>query len=162
MDIEQIKPSLEIDENPRLHEKGWRLQPYVWSVIFLFIFAGLFGLFGTGILSNKELNEQDSGVKYENAMREGAISALEVQDYSGTVKTVIAIPVDYLSNFRMESVVPEPSETVFTGNTVNYFFEGSAKNKQIIFYLEPTRTGKVKADILVNSWSFHIENFIYP
>jgi hypothetical protein len=162
MDIEQISPSLEIDEHPRLHEQGWKIQPYAWALIFLFIIGGLLGLFGHGFLSREEISQPGFRIKYETALREGSVTAFEVHDLSGTEKTIIAIPVHYLSYFKIESIFPEPAETKYNGELVNYVFEGIATDKQIIFYMEPRKTGKVNSDIMVNNSSFHISNLIYP
>ena len=162
MDIEQISPSLEIDESPGLHKIGWIIQPYAWGFILIFIIAGLLGLFGKGFLSNKVITNDFYKIKYEKSLREGSLTAFEVHDISGSEKTVIGIPVRYLSYFITQSIVPEPSEISYTGKSVQYIFQGIATDKQVIFYLEPRRTGKANTDITINNRSFHISNFIFP
>lgn len=162
MNIENITTSLEIDESPELHERAWKAQPYAWAAIYLFVFAGLFGLFGTGLLSRREVSHGDAKIKYESVYRQGATARIDFFDASGKNLTVITLPVNFLSHFSLGSIIPEPIEASISDSGINYVFRGSAAVKKISFYFTAGETGKLNTEIRVNTNTLKISNIIFP
>lgn len=162
MEPERLKPDIEIDESPDLHRTAWRLQPFAWVLIYSFVLLGLLGVFGNGWLSRRDLVQEGATVAYEAALRQGAVSALEFHDLSGSTQTLVSIPLAYLSRFSISSIVPEPSQATTVGDRVNYIFPGSSNDKQITFYLQPEKTGRLCSVFMVNGDVFSITHQIFP
>lgn len=162
MKIENITTTLEIDESPELHERAWKAQPYAWLVIYLFVLAGILGLFGTGPLSRREVSKGEASIRYERVYRQGATARMDFFDASGTNPTVITFPMSFLSRFSVESIVPQPIETTISKSGMNYVFKGDAALKKITFYFMPGETGRLSTDILVNAHALKISNTILP
>jgi hypothetical protein len=160
--VEKVFTALEIDESIDLHIKAWRIQPIAWFFIMLFIATGALGLYGTGWLSKAEFSSNHVTVRYEKYFRYGAQMKLEVSDMNSFGQTVLMFNGDYLSNFSVESVVPEPDRINISGGAIHYFFKGSSGSRKIAFFLVPQEVGRISGALKVNDRVFHLSHLIYP
>jgi hypothetical protein len=160
--VEHVFTGMEIDESLDLHIRAWKLQPFAWAVIGLFVAAGLAGLFGTGLLSNVSKQQGQVRIDYERYFRFGTVMKMEFTDGSGGPRTEVIFPTDYLSRFDVQSVVPEPLETEILDGQVKYIFATGSARRKVFFYLEPNTPGTAKGSIAVNSQHIHLSQFIFP
>ena len=61
--VEVVKTELQIEEDIRLQEKGWRFQRWGWAFIFSMVILAALGLFGDGIISKR--TEKIGGAEVE-------------------------------------------------------------------------------------------------
>jgi hypothetical protein len=160
--VEKVTTSLEIDENIALHEKGWKVQRVGWGFIFFFVLLAAFGLFGNGIFSRRMKSMNNVEVEFQRFFRQEARMELKIR-FKGreTHSPVVSFPNEYLKQFRIESILPEPKENMVLGERISYWFAGNGP-MQISFYLVPQSTGNVKGELLLNNERFLIDHLIYP
>jgi len=149
-----------IEDEISLHRKGWIIQRIGWCLMFAFLIAALLGLFGEGPLSNKKLQAGNISVEYERFCRYEHGMKIKLQSKQENISTV-SFPQDYLENFRVGEIVPEPDKQLASAGYIHYQFEGS-ENNSITFYLSPLKRKTVKGILRANSNSFAIKHTIYP
>ncbi|HLO82145.1 MAG TPA: hypothetical protein VK166_14355 [Chitinophagaceae bacterium] len=160
--IEPVFTGMEIDESLDLHIKAWKLQPVAWTVIGIFVLAGLLGLFGSGVLSRSVVKQGTVTIEYERFYRYGTTVKLTIRDDSVGTQTEVGFPSAYISHFNITSVMPEPSRTEISGDKVSYIFKLGPRFRTMVFYLEPQDVGNASGLLSVNDAKIHLSHFIYP
>lgn len=162
MDLEETKSNLPLDESLGLQNRARLIQQAGIIAIFIIVILAALGLFGQGVLSNKKLEVNGNMIAYEKFGRFGGESKL-VFNLSASENSIaqIAIPVAYLEHFKIETIVPAPSETSNINNEIIYNFKG-ATNNQITFFLIPEKRGSIEATLRGNQTNFNISHYIYP
>lgn len=159
--IEDINLKLEIDESIEMQKKGWVVQKIGWILMLVFLILAALGLFGNGVLSKKDIHSGDQVFEYPQYSRFESRMELKFDLTSSTGTNIISLPTHYLEKFRIESILPEPSQNKTQNERVDYFFEGSGPMK-IVFYLVPQNIGNLNADVRVNEQQYNFNHFIYP
>ena len=159
--VEVIKTELEIDEDLQLHEKGWKFQRFGWLVIFALVAMAAIGAFGDGILSKKKLAANSTKIEYDRFHRQEAQMDLKVELQNADTAFTISFPNQYLKNFMVRSIMPEPREAKIANDEVNYYFSGQGQ-ANVVFYLTPQKPGSINGLIRVNQNQFSLSHFIYP
>ena len=159
--VELVKTELEIDEDIKLHEKGWRFQRVGWWLILALVILAALGAFGDGILSKETLSFNNTKLDYQRFHRQEARMDLKVELNNPDTVFTISFPNQYLKNFKVESILPEPTETKIANDQVNYYFNGQGQ-ANVAFYLVPQKPGNINGSIRVNENQFALSHFIYP
>lgn len=158
-EVEEIKPELEIDEQLELHKKGWVVQRIGWVIIFLVPVLGALGMFGEGVLSNSQ--EEKGGVevgferfyRYEKEMQITFTAAQHMPQ--------ISLSQDYLKNFRVVRIIPEPEHRLALADNIVYQFGGN-NNRLVTIYAIPQTYGALSGAMAVNNQEFSLHHFIFP
>lgn len=158
--VEVIKHPLDLDEQLPLHEKGWVIQRVGWVVMLAVVVAGMLGLFGEGLLSSHKISANGTQVEYDRYFRYETEMRIRLQ--SGIHVSTLALPQDYLRNFRIVRFVPEPTDNHTNESEVVYDFH-PASNRIVTIYLVPKEYGKISGTLKVNgTQQFPLSHFIYP
>ena len=159
--VEVTKPTIEIDEQIKLHEKGWVIQRVGWVLILLVMVAGLLGLFGEGVLSKQTAAAGNIKAEYERFMRYEAEMKVLLEAPNEHIAT-ISLPQEYLKSFRNVRFEPEPLSNNSTANEIIYHFQ-PASNHIVTLYLTPKGRGSLDGTMKVNgSNAIPLHHFIYP
>lgn len=158
--VEVIKHSIPIDEELALHKKGWVIQRVGWVMIFLFMLLALLGLFGEGPLSSRTVAPGDIKISYDRFGRFEHETAIKLES-SGEDISSISLSEQYIRNFKVTKIVPEPGNPVVSAGYINYTFPGHG-NRHITLYLDPTDYGNSKGSIKVNNYTISLAQTIYP
>lgn len=161
-DIEIVKTDLQLEEELEAHKKGWVAQRFGLTFIYLLIIAAAVGLFGDGLASKKTQTAQQITVESERFYRFQAPMELKITaTNTSSNDLIVAFPNDYLKNFEVKSIVPEPSENRFTNDQVQYVFDATGA-ADIAFFLIPHSRGTISGSLNVNDQSFQLSHFIFP
>ena len=161
-DLENIRTDLEIEEDIPLHEKGWRFQRGGWVFIFGLMAAAALGVFGDGIASRRTLTDNQTKVVFERFYRQEAQMELKIHIDNRDGDTAhVSFTNSYLQNFKIESILPEPSSSSEFGSRVHYFFQGSGP-MDITFYAIPRTFGFAEGRLGIGNKEYPITHFIYP
>ena len=159
--LEVVKPAIEIDEDLKLHERGWVVQRVGWLFILAVMLAGILGLFGEGFLSRKTATAGNIQTEYEQYFRYEAEMAIKIKSQNEHIST-ISLPQDYLKDFRIIRFIPEPLHNSTIGTDVVYNFQ-PASNQTVTVYLIPKTNGSLDGVMKVNgSNSIPLHHYIYP
>lgn len=161
MNIEASSHELHLDERMDLHRKGWIAQRIGWVFIFALVVAAAMGVFGDGLASKTSKSGVNTSISYDRYYRKEARMELRISISNPAVNPVISFPGDYITRFKLESVVPEPVQNTSSGGMVHYTFNGSGP-MNIIFRLVPEKMGTIKGEAVVNGESFQLSHLIYP
>ncbi|SFC35915.1 hypothetical protein SAMN05421747_10983 [Parapedobacter composti] len=159
--IERVDHSLELEEKLDHQIKGWKVQRICGVLLLILIVFTALGLFGSGILSEREVKKNNMVVQYERFLRyenETTIGWL----VRGQDRINFLIPQQYLNKFKVEKIVPDNYETILADGYIGYTFKVSTGETAIRFYLTPKKAGTMVDVWKVNGQSFEIAHFIYP
>jgi hypothetical protein len=159
--IENIKPELEIDEHLDSHRRGFRIQKIGLLVILAMVVLAALGLFGDGVLSKKTVTSKSAEIQYQRFYRFEARMEVKIELLAFENSNVVSFPKEYLKEFEIESINPDPESTNFKGNTSEFVFNGPG-NGIITFFLVPRKVGSVEGEVSVNGDRFELSHFIYP
>lgn len=158
--VETIKPQLQIDEQLPLHEKGWKVQRVGWVLILFVPVLAALGLFGEGLLSSRQLTSRSITARFDRFYRYEKEMKIEVRSTTEHI-AYIAMPQQYIKNFRIVRIIPEPQVHKAVQDKVVFQFEGT-DNKQVSIYAVPESYGSIKGTLDVNNNAFPLHHFIYP
>jgi len=158
--IETVKTDLLIDEEIHLQKKGWIVQRVGWVLLFLFILLAVLGLFGEGPLSKRTITTGTIKTEYERFGRHEHETPIKFESKNENI-TVVAVPQQYLKEFKLSKVVPEPESQVASEGYINYAFKGE-NNYNVTFYFDPLEFGNAGGTIRVNAYNIPFNQTIYP
>lgn len=157
-----VNPDIEIEEHLSLQKKGWIAQRMGLCIMLAFVLLALLGLFGDGVLSKETTTVENVTLEYERFYRHEASMELKVAVAESKAEEVdIAFPTDYLKNFEIRSILPEPKSNRIEQSKVHYLFDARGK-VNIVYYLTPRQSGAITGAIEVNDAIFSVNHFIYP
>ncbi len=162
--------SLQIYEDMGFQEKEWKAERVGrWSIL-LFILAGLAGLFGWGPMS--KASNRDTGqmawVEYERFTRLKAPVILKVHIEDAPIidgESSFWLDAEYLRNFRIHYIYPEPDSTEVGSRRVTYNFKVGPEGQldEVLFHLEPETFGWIQGYIgIEDSEGNSFNQLIYP
>jgi hypothetical protein len=160
LQVEEIRPDLDIDEHIQMQERGWNFQRIGLYCLLIFVLTAAAGLYGNGLASKKTLREGGTSIEFEQFFRQEAKMQLKITTDSGE-KVAVSFPAEYLSHFEIEAIVPDPGGSEFEGGNVKYGFTGD-DSKTITFYLVPQDVGSTKGFVKVDEHVFTINHLIFP
>jgi hypothetical protein len=158
--IEHVKTDLEIDEELRLHEKGWVIQRVGQVIVVLVILGGALGLFGEGLFSKKTPHMGNVNVEYERFFRYQ--TEMKINVTSTEHISTISFPQAYLEKFKLIRFMPEPESNSTAGNETIYSFL-PRENHIVSIYLETQNYGNISGLMKINGKDpIQLQHFIYP
>ena len=161
-ELEPITTNLEIDEHIKSHKVGYSVQRVGLIFIIALALAAALGLFGDGVLSKVIHSGSNARLEYDRFYRFEGRMELKVELMNTDAnESVISFPNEYLKNFKIESITPEPNSNRIEENRVHYAFPGYG-DMQITFYLVPQEIGSVSGSIQANKETFPVHHFIFP
>lgn len=161
--IEEVaNPDLQIEEHLSLQKTGWIVQRVGLCIMLVFVLLALLGLFGDGILSKRTIMIKNVTLQYERFYRHEGSMELKIDvAENNTTEVDVAFPVEYMKNFEIRSILPEPKANRTEQGKVHYIFDARG-NANIIYYLTPRQPGTITGAVEVNDAIFSINQFIYP
>lgn len=159
---EVVNVDLEIEEHIYLQKTGWIVQRIGLCIMLVFVLLALSGLFGDGILSKRTDRIKNVTLEYERFYRHEGGMELKIEvDGNNNAGVDVAFPVNYLKDFEIRSILPEPRENRIENGKVHYRFDAHGP-MNITYYFTPREIGTVAGVIEVNDAIFSVNHFIYP
>lgn len=153
---------LEIDEKLKSHLLGWKVQTAGLVFIFAIVLSAGMGLYGNGVASKKTVSAGLNTIEYERFGRFENMMPLQVKIVSNeNGNSEIAISDRYLRKFRIETIMPEPSEVKIQKEQIHYVFE-SRGSFTVTMYMIPREFGQVGGSLYIDNDSIVINQFIFP
>lgn len=161
---------LEIDQDLDYQQRAWIIQRIGWLVIALVTFAGLLGVFGTGLLSNAKAGKQTDPfwLEYERFERFQSPAKLRLH-FSPNAEQAGKIRVwfkrDYLENVQLQQVTPEPESVEAQSNRFIYTFANPKPDQPttVTFYLQPDQIGALSGSVGLETGSpIPFNQLVYP
>lgn len=165
--MSENKTSFEYLADPSFRRKEFLFERSGWAFMGAILLAAALGLFGNGPLSQSELETEKFRMKYDRFLHFGDLTSLEIRikPHSSDAGVVaIAFPNDYLHNFRIEKIIPDPESSAHGEQTLFWFATTNTGDPITVqFRLEPQEIGSMDGTIYVNGEkgnAFH--QFVYP
>ncbi|WP_414588716.1 hypothetical protein [Scytonema sp. PCC 10023] len=168
-DIERVG-DLEIDQDLDIQRRNWAVERVGWGILAFVALAALVGLFGSGMLSNATVGSKKAPLwlEYERFGRFQAPLRLRVhlgQSAGGNGKVRVLLKRDYLENFQIQQVTPQPQSVEAGAKQLTYVFQVTEPNQPtaVTFYLQAEQVGLLSAQVgLPGKQPLHFSQFIYP
>jgi hypothetical protein len=159
---------LEINEDYDFQKKTWRVQRIGWVFMAIMLLAAILGAFGSGFLSHAEVfKNNDLKVEYERFARYETTSELVFHIAPQTSDSVVKawISREYIDDFQIEQITPEPESSEADNRTITYTFSLSSPQEplRIQCFLKTGKVGFVKAHAGIEGGSqVEFSQFVYP
>ena len=138
----------------------YRKRNFLLVAGMLLIGVVAFGVSATSFNTAKK-NTSKETIESQHLLRKDRETNLKIRltDFSGV--TQIAFPENYLHQFRINLVYPQPQYKQYING--NVIFTYNAEDDPVVnFYIEPQKTGRLKGTLLVGDRSYTISHLVYP
>jgi hypothetical protein len=162
------KSDVRLDGDLAFHSWSWRVERIAWLGMLLILAAALFGLFGGGLLSHRQLRTADGSMVLEYD-RFGQVSAdtilnlsLQFQGLPGPRN--VWINRSYLDHFDIRQVTPNPGAMELSRDGWLYTFASSQAGESfpIRVILTPRHTGRFSGCVNSVGRALCFQQFVYP
>ena len=160
---------IQLNEDVAFLRREWRAQRIGWIGMAVVLVLALLGLFGRGPISDAQIGDRNSfGVDYQRIVRHGAQTELEFHvapalQSDSTFR--IYLSQEYLKQFAVGHIVPEPSASGTAGALVFYEFArpNSRQAGRIVMSLTPVGLWRRGATVGVPGASaLRFSQFVLP
>jgi hypothetical protein len=160
-----------IGEDPEFRRRFWRVQNAGLVLMGLFLFAGALGVLGGAgpLASTTSVNENSSmSISHPRFLRNRAPVDLEIHLPQGSLtqpQAEIEVNLDYIRQFDILHISPEPTETRAGAQSMVFVFEVIEPEQAMLvtFHMQPERFGFVTGNIgLAGEPAIEVRQLIYP
>jgi hypothetical protein len=159
--VERVEHAFEMDESLNLHKTGWTVQRIGWTSFLLIFILSLLALLGNGILSHRKSETAGNMVEYERYGRFENSTNLHFVANSENGQAVLHIPQEYLQNFELEHITPQPDKQMAADGHYVYTFLAEAP-VHILMRGVPKKRGNVEAVVRINNTRLTLSQYIFP
>ena len=146
--------------------REWIVQRIGWVLLALLLLAGALGLFGSGPLAERSLDNGAARLEYERFVRSDADTrwTLTLHQPAAGGTADIAIDADFAANFEIVSIQPAPSATALSAGRWVYSFETRDSGEvPVVFIVQSRKIGRHDGTIAVaDAAPFVISQLTYP
>ena len=160
---------IQLNEDMRFLRREWRAQRVGWIAMLVFLVLGLAGVLGRGPVSKAERGDRASfGVSYERIIRHAAETEVSFHFGAGLQKDSVLklyISGDYLHDFTISDIVPEPAASGSSGSFVYYTFTrpNARQPGRVVFHMRPNGFwGKTATSALQGATAIRFNQFVLP
>ena len=142
-----------------------RTKNFSQALIAFFTLTAL--IFVTLIVTGNDLftpvetvNEKDV-VESTHILRNERETFIKIRLHEFDGVTQIAFPENYLSQFKINLIYPQPQYKQYINGNIIYTYNAEDA-EMVTFYLAPRKTGRVKGSLLVGDESHTLTHLVYP
>jgi len=161
---------LQIDADLDSQRGEWRFERIGWAAMLLVVAATLLGAFGRGPLSRAEAGAAGGPLhlRYERLVRHNSPAPLNLELAPGAApdgQARVWIDHDYLEQFDVDHIVPEPESSAAGPDRTTYVFRVADPTRpaRITFGLVPQGFGRLRARVgLAGQPPVELSQFVFP
>jgi hypothetical protein len=156
----------EVQSEQQFHEREWAVQRFGWTLLALFLIAGISGVFGDGPLAHLSIASENGQIEFDRFARRHAPTEWAVsyrQNRNTSEMLELAIDAEYLRKFEVRAITPEPETTRITEGAVLFRFEAEGASGRVVLHVEPQQPGFVEGTFRLNDApALTVRQIIYP
>ncbi|RXF72234.1 hypothetical protein [Arcticibacter tournemirensis] len=149
-----------LEKDVPFEKSEWPVLRIGWILMGLFLVAGIFGIFGSGLYSEKVEGDRTFSVRYERYLRYSMHSEIHINTSRLGADSSIWINADYLNKIMITEISPEPESFDQVDGRMKMQFS-SRLPSHITLHVEPVKTGNQSLTISVNGKKKTIHQYIY-
>ncbi|HEY9363882.1 MAG TPA: hypothetical protein VIQ00_11505 [Chitinophagaceae bacterium] len=159
-DLKQFTNTSARAEHTGINKKARRIFAVSCFLFFLTISLAAMVVSGNGLFSDGQ-SDNSGTIEYDHLLRCQTEAKVKVSlaKYNGDVQ--LTLPENYLQYFKVNLIYPAPEKQIYSNGNIIYTFNAD-EDKEVNFYLEPQKTGRIKGSLLIGDNSVTVSNFIYP
>lgn len=138
---------LEIKFDPKFEKANHRAERIGWSIMFALLVATSLGLFGQSRFSWRKVELGNAAAHFSKFIRKEAPTQLRFEIQDAAEQESIWISNEYLKNFRVEEITPEPTEVIAVNNGFQHIFKTKGGKLNVSFELVPEEFGRIEGDV---------------
>jgi hypothetical protein len=159
--MKAIRTTMQMEDEIRLHEKGWIVQRVGWVILAILLVAAILGVFGDGILSNRTQTNGNVSISYQRFGRFESQQSLKINATSVQRELIVSIPQGYLRAMEIDNIIPEPAKQKIENDHLKLSFDAE-ELAEVTVYFNPKQIGTTSASVKIDDQSFLLSHFIYP
>lgn len=161
---------LDLREDLEAQRRHWIAERIGWTIMAGVIVAAVFGLFGSGILSEASVGSPDGSLRleYSRFTRYRSSTTVRIHVGSNTAKggdVGVSVNRAYIEAVQVQEIIPTPEKAELPAGRLAYLFRimDAGRPTVITFRLVPVQVGMLSAQIgLEHGPLLHFEQFVYP
>jgi hypothetical protein len=158
------RASFEVPGDLEFQERQWRIEPWIWFGILVLIVAALAGLFGSGALSARSLENGALHLDYDFFLRYNTPTELRVRLKADQHhNAAFWLDQGFLDEIDLESVNPQPRDVKVRGLQTHFEF-AAFDDVEVQLQFRPNRAGLLAGAIgsEVPATRLEFSQFVYP
>ncbi|KAA8478537.1 hypothetical protein BDE36_2886 [Arcticibacter tournemirensis] len=149
-----------LEKDVPFEKSEWPVLRIGWILMGVFLGAGVFGIFGSGIFSERVAEDGTLSVTYERYLRYSMHSEIQIKTSKLGADSSIWINADYLNKIMITRISPEPDSFDQVDGRMRIQFS-SQNPSDITLHIEAVKTGDQNMTINVNGKKKTIHQYIY-
>jgi hypothetical protein len=156
------------EENPRFQRREWWFQRVTWALLAVFIGAAVLGAFGSGPLSEAEVENGRLKVAYSRFARRGAINSLRLyyQQPAGERSVWVELSGGCFGGGTVEEIHPRPHRSLSRhgdGTSLELELSPGEEWAQLELRIRPEKMGRHRCQIAPREGAaLALQQWIYP
>lgn len=117
-------PGLQLDEDLPHQRRRWKMERRGWIAVAVLVLAGMLGLFGPGLLTERESSSgEEFRLTWHSVVRRDTSVPITVRVQPGSAEEVtIGVSQGYLQSVQIEGITPEPTGSAVRSDEVLFRF----------------------------------------
>lgn len=159
-----IRPDgLQIDDNPALQARFWRVQRIAWGLFALALIGALLGLTGrSGPFAQAQVGIGTTEITYPRITRIGVPSSITLLFTEATTGPEIALGPDLTRLIQIDGILPRPAMESGGGTLRFAFFPDSGLPYRITLNLHPQAAGIARYTIATEQGAITATTLVLP
>ena len=126
--------------------RNWQVQRAGWLLMALVVLLGLFGLFGRGPLTRRDVSAPGLTLQYQRVLRLEATESLEFTLATPAGEAGLELDSGFVSRTEIERIIPEPREISVSpeGHRLSFPAAGSGSVAVRLLFV-PKKLGRLRA-----------------
>lgn len=157
---------LEISQDLGWQRRSWRVQRVAWGLLVVFLAAAALGLLGGDGPFREATAGPSAAIEYDRFTRLGSPTELRITPPANAAspeEVEIAVAGDYLGEFEITSVLPEPASVRTAEDELIYTFAAGESPGAIAFSLEPRKPGVQSGEVRIGAGEpVRFSQVVYP
>lgn len=160
---------LDLQEDMTAQKRLWRFQQFGIALMAVWILASLLGLTGPGALSKKQAGDPATlQIEYDRMIHYEDMTELKIDlgpELQQNGEAAVSMSREYLKNFRISRITPEPVKVEGAEDFYKYTFHTSNSEQplQVIFHFEASERGRLRGQIKAGEAEpLEISQFAFP
>lgn len=150
----------ELEKALSFERSEWPVLRMGWALMGLFLFAGVLGVFGTGIFSRSKLTSGTFTINYDKYLRYSVSSEIEIETKGLGPDSSLWINSDYMERIKITEIFPQPKLIDQQKGQTQFKFS-SRSPTEITLYIEPVEGGKQILSLRLNGTNKTVSQYIF-
>jgi hypothetical protein len=141
--------------------RSWTIQRVGWVILALIVLAGLVGLTGPGLLSDRTVGSPALSAQYQRFQRETKLTRFMIR-MPGAGDPTLKLGHDFQAGYEISDVQPQPVHGNAGAHGLTWRFDPVVGDLVVVIWARPRRFGPATIDLQSGAARLTLRCFVYP